>query len=586
MLVMRLQVRSSLRIAGRSAVFPSPAAVRVFAAAFVLFMSLTLTFSCFAQNPPPLYPVAGIVENSLTHEPIARALVDANSQAMLTDSSGRFELQLPLGTTGITVRRPGYEIGANGVRASHLVSVGPNMSPLTFYLTPSAGIIGHVTLSSGDDPSGLQFMLYRKTIDNGRSRWIGQGMATIGIDGSFLLPSLEAPASYLLCDMPSPDSVEDMFQGTASSGYPGACFPGDTDLTTASAAPLRLTPGQQAQIEIALTRQPFYPVEISVANSGAPSSGVQIFELSGRPTGFGLRRNQENGRYEISLPNGSYYAELRQWGRTQLYGRVDFTVAGGPLSGLTIVPAPVQPISVEIQTDYTANPGQIPGINIGVTPRLSGAGDARPQINLNWVPVNRPLDWPITANLRPVDPASPSDLYEVDPPPQGAYRLEATGFDTYVSSMTSGGTDLLRDPILIGPGNNPDSISITLRNDVGSLRWKIKTPPTGIAAGEMSLAYFYAIALSPNQKRIYQSAMPIQPIGSMNQGAFPGVNLLPLPPGTYLAAAFDRQLEIDPADAQQMSWLTSHGQTVTVAPAAVTDVQIDPISTDEEAASQ
>jgi hypothetical protein len=50
-----------------------------------------------AQNNPATYPVRGVVMNSLTHEPIARALVEAQGDGTLTDGNGRFELNLAAG---------------------------------------------------------------------------------------------------------------------------------------------------------------------------------------------------------------------------------------------------------------------------------------------------------------------------------------------------------------------------------------------------------------------------------------------------------------------------------------------------------
>ena len=63
------------------------------------------------------YPVKGVVLNSVTHQPVARALVDAHEAAVLTDNDGRFELSLPAGGAQISVRRPGY--GSRGRATNH-----------------------------------------------------------------------------------------------------------------------------------------------------------------------------------------------------------------------------------------------------------------------------------------------------------------------------------------------------------------------------------------------------------------------------------------------------------------------------------
>jgi len=216
-----------------------------------------------------------------------------------------------------------------------------------------------------------------------------------------------------------------------------------------------------------------------------------------------------------------------------------------------------------------------------------------PQINLSWIPVNRPLDGPIGANLRPADPSTESDLYLAEPPPQGTYWVDASGFDSYVSSMTSGGADLLREPLVIGPGYNVQPIKITLSNDAGSLRWRMNTPLTGTSAsgssgGEQTEVFFYAIPLSANPRRIYQSTFQEAwaQTGLLNQAAVPETTIAPLPPGKYLAVAFNRQREFDLNDPEEMSRLIAHGQTVTIEPGAMTEVQLDPIDADGEEASQ
>src|ERR1039458_4728204 len=130
---------------------------------------------CAAQELPATYLLRGVVENSATHQPIARALVDpgANIDAVLTDGEGHFELNLPEGRLAITVRRPGY---GQGIETRHEVKVDADTPALTFYLTPEASITGRVTLSGGDEADGLHFFIYRKRNVEGHERWMQSGM--------------------------------------------------------------------------------------------------------------------------------------------------------------------------------------------------------------------------------------------------------------------------------------------------------------------------------------------------------------------------------------------------------------------------
>jgi hypothetical protein len=561
---------------------PAPIAFRVLVAASIFCAQANLAAPCAAQETPATYPVAGVVENSLTREPIARALVESNQDAVLTDSNGHFELHLPLGVARITVRRPGYEGGTFGVRETmHIVKVSPNTSPLTFYLTPSAGITGHVALSSGDDASGLQFMLYRKRIVDGRSRWMQEGNEVTRSDGALRFPSLEASASYVLCSTPSPDHMRTIGPNAPASGYPAACYPGGADLASAMASPLRLAPGQQAQMEISLAQQPFYPVTISVAGSTARPGVPQVFDRSARPMSFAMRSDQ-NGSFELPLPNGSYYAEVRSWGPSESsYASRDFTVSGAPVS-LSLVPTPTRRITVEVHTEFTVSPDRGPSPAIHMGPVVRGDRSSEPPVNLNLIPANKPLAGTFGVNLRPPQGSSDSNLYEMDAPEPGTYWIEASRYDSYVSSITSGATDLLREPLVISAGSGAQPIEITLRNDVGWLKLSAATPPAATSAdssgaGDLSPVSFYCIPLSPNQKHLYQAAV---------QAPFQETTSLPLPPGSYLILAFEKEHEIDLDDPDAMSRLAAQGRTVTIQPSATTEIQMDPISTGEQEASQ
>ena len=111
----------------------------VLAACFAPFVFIAC---CAAQEAPGTFPVDGVVENSLTHQPVARALVESASDAVLTDSQGRFELHLPESAADLRVRRPGYEGPDTGRLPVQLrVNVSSNTKPVTILLLqpPSPG---------------------------------------------------------------------------------------------------------------------------------------------------------------------------------------------------------------------------------------------------------------------------------------------------------------------------------------------------------------------------------------------------------------------------------------------------------------
>jgi hypothetical protein len=552
--------------------FPVLAAIACASGAAVL--------ACAAQDAPEAYPVRGVVLNSITRQPIARVLVDANSDAGLTNNEGRFELNLHGDFAQITVRRPGYN--SSGRNGMHAVKVGANTPDLTFYLTPDASITGNVTLSSGDEAGGIRFMAYRRRTVNGYPSWMVQGQGITNSEGVFRFENLEAPATYVVCGMPSHDRVGAVARGETSFGYPSICYPETGDFSAANL--LAVSAGQQAQLEISLSRQAFYPVSFAVKN--VPSGqgiGVQIYDQSGRAVDSSTRWNAERKMAEVDLPNGHYYAEAQFGGKPPGYGRVDFTVANGPVIALNMVMLPLHPVQVEIHKDFTANAsnGQQGGpgpaaINIEGPPLQ----DFNPGLDLVLEPAGE-FAMGMQGGLRHVDGSSDNSLFEIDNVMPGRYRVQATPFQSYVYSMTSGGVDLAREPLVIGPGSTTVPIQITLRNDGGQISGTVSSSssvagsPSGWDVGELAAIFVYAIPQFPTSSQIPQAFV-------QNSGKFTIPDLLP---GSYRVVAFDALQEIDTSDAQQLSRLTAKGQTVTVEAGGTASVQLELTQTSAEGAT-
>jgi hypothetical protein len=238
---------------------------------------------------PQAYPVRGTVIDSITHQPIARALVDSHTQgAVLTDNDGHFEFDLPAGSVNFMVRRPGYGPHTSMLRG-HSVQVGPNTPDLTFTLTPEAFITGQVALSTADPADGIRVVAYRRHIVNGRQQWTMQSMATTNSEGIFRIARLEA-GDYLLYSESARGREGPIQPGAKTFGYPPVYYPGTAD--SSSSAVLTLTTGQHAQADFTLTRQPYYSVTFTVTDlQAAARTSFQILDTSGHPTGFPVRWN-------------------------------------------------------------------------------------------------------------------------------------------------------------------------------------------------------------------------------------------------------------------------------------------------------
>src|SRR5204863_8437603 len=111
-----------------------PASV-LLVAGLCAFVAAPRQISAQSINVEPKYKLSGAVINSVTGEPVRRALVQlyAGSQLVaLTDGNGQFEFEgLGPGSTSIDVRKPGFlnEQPASQLNAPQLVNIGPESKP-------------------------------------------------------------------------------------------------------------------------------------------------------------------------------------------------------------------------------------------------------------------------------------------------------------------------------------------------------------------------------------------------------------------------------------------------------------------------
>jgi len=532
-----------------------------------------------AQSPAaetkPVYSVQGVVLNSLTHQPIPRALVESNSAATLTDSEGHFELSLPEGIAAISVRRPGYNV--RGQDSNHAVNVTASTPDLTFTLTPEAAITGHVTLSTGEPASGITFMAYLRTLFEGHERWITANSVATDSEGTFRMSNLETPGLWVVCSAPQED--RDGIRAARSHapaivGYPSTCFPGPIPVSAerAPANALTLAPGEQADLDIALTRQPFYRVAIAAPSETGTGTGTgtvdfEIHDLTGRILGFSPEWNFQKGQAEVYLPSGQYYAVANfAAGESFRYGRVDFRVGAKPLTGIIVTPLPLHPIPVEIHKDFTATAQS--GERSEFMKAFASQANS-PGLNLTFISAEATIGVVSGGALNRRPGSSSFQLSNVLP---GRYWVRAYPYEGYVASITSGATDLTRQPLEVGPANSALPVEITLRNDSGQIactvvRPQSDDPASGANGGEMNVSWVYAIPTSQTVSQIPQGQGILQkqePITIPN-----------LAPGTYRIVAFDQYQQIDLNNPQQLAEIASRGQTVTVTPSGTASVQVE-----------
>lgn len=521
------------------------------------------------------YSISGVVTNSVTGQPIARALVETQQDGVLTDNEGRFELQLPQGYSQLLVRRPGYS--SDRQRAFYTLRVNRDLADVHLSLTPAASITGHVSVAEGENARDIVFSAYRRQTINGHVRWMNAGMAaTTDNDGVFHMYEMEAPGQYLLCNnlvamRPGPPGTN-----KPGYGYPSQCYPADPGDGTENL--INLAAGQQADIDLPLVRQPFYPVTISVLNQlQEPGAQVAVHSRNGPLNGIPTRWNNQTHTAQTELPSGSYSAEARTWGKTMGYGRVDFTVEDASPPGLKVVILPLVPVPVRIHKEFT-DPEQA---QFRTDDRIRDDSNG---VSIELMPVDDRMDRGGGRPVRRADPAD-RDSFELEGVTPGRYWVGASYFRRgYISAMTSGGVDLTREPLVIGAGNSVAPIEITLRNDGGEIDCTLATHPAASEPG----ANLSEIDSSDSTIQVF--AIPAGPQGSRLPRALlqrsAQARIGNLPPGTYRVVAINAGIDPDALDPAALAQYADRGKVVTVPAGGTVNVQLDPPGSKSEGSGQ
>jgi len=515
--------------------------------------------------------VRGTVVNAVTHEPIGRALVYSpdNRYAMFTDGEGHFEFTLPkaadesggVGFSGgvvrhftslitLMARKPGFLEGQNGGRA---VEASPG-SEITIPLIPEALIKGRVSLPAADPVRGINVQLFFRQVQDGSLRWMLKNSVVTNSNGDFRFAELD-PGTYRVFTGELLDNdPETTIQGGQLYGFPPVYYPGASNF--AGASPIQLTAGQIFQADISLVRQPYYPVRIPVVNAEL-NGGLNItVSLQGqRGPGYSLGYNWAKGAIEGSLPNGKYLVEASSFGQNSMNGSMNLTVAGTPAEGLTMVLARNNSISVNVKEEFISTDWPAHG-----TIMTGGRTFAMPKLRLDFdlrvEPVEEDFEQHRSAGqLRP--PAGPNDdsmvLEDLAP---GRYWLRPQANRGYVASATMGGTDLLREPLVVVPGANTP-IDITLRDDTAELEGMLLgVPTTSPTPGRWSppgFIYIYCIPLPDSPGRFLE-------ISASPDGKF---DYQMVTPGVYHVIAFSsEQPDLPYRDAEAMKVYEAKGQVV------------------------
>ena len=283
----------------------------------LVLVSVTFVGKCHGQQPSdvatatPKFNVSGNVVNSVTGEPVRRALVTLFSypqRTAFTDGEGHFQIEAVAGgNLAIDAQRPGFFSSQElPPHVQTMVEIGPNTDSVSLKLIPESVIFGQLTNSAGEPIENVPVRLTYLNLREGRKRWDQRGYANTDEDGRFRFPRLQ-PGTYYVSAGPSAERHENVFGETAppKTGYPNTYYAGVPDL--ASASPIRVTAGQQLQADFTVARVPLRAVS-GMISGYLPDQAVSVLltNQAGDALPLSTQFRADTGRFELQAPAGTY----------------------------------------------------------------------------------------------------------------------------------------------------------------------------------------------------------------------------------------------------------------------------------------
>src|SRR5215472_1174750 len=546
----------------------------------------------------------GTVVNSLTHEPIGRALVYSpnNRYATMTDSQGRFEFKFARaereptpgsGATSIVWSSPSYPRHAATNRPSMLMARKPGFLPdndgqqvfqlsetqqeLTIPLAPEALITGHILLPGSDSSNRIQVELFRRQVREGREHWDPVGTEMSRSDGAFRFAELPA-GSYKLVTHELLDRDPLTFNPRGQLfGYPPTYYPAATDFTTASA--IRLSAGSTVEANVSPARREYYPVKVPVAGAplGVPTR-IQVSLQGHEGPGYSLGYNAAEQLIQGLLPEGTYVIRATAYDPNAMTGVLTLAVKGGAAEGAALTMVPNSSILVivreEFQHQETATQG--PMVVDGMR-SASGNGRRPGYLQVSLLPIEE-IGFAPGASLRPPKDANDDSPLVIENVQPGRYRVLVNTAIGFASSISSNGADLEHQPLVVSLGGATPPIEITVRDDGAEVEGAIAGASTRDAAGagfrsqRQSQGNVYFIPMTGGGGQ-FRTAW-VSPDGTFQ--------LRQLPPGVYRVLAFDRQQpDLEYASEEAVSKYESKAQVIRVVAEQKVHLQL-PLTTQGE----
>ncbi len=522
------------------------------------------------QQPRDAIPLklSGVVVNSVTGEPVPRALVNVflgSQRATLTGSDGKFQFEgLVAGRTVVVAQKPGYfseqEIGRT-YNPQNFLNVTADTSEVIVKLVPESVIYGQVR---DDDNEPLPHALVRASVSrilDGRRYWVQIGQANTNAAGEYRIAKL-TPGRYLIALSTS--------QRNGSSGHGGFAsiyYPSPPESNTSSG--LEISAGQKLPQDFSLRGEPVF--KISGVISAPPvfhMSNVGVLDRFRQSVPVMVQINGDTGKFEVSsLPAGSYVLEARgaDQAQHQFGGELVFGVSAA-VSGLHLYLTPAPSLDVQVRADFL-NPQ--PAVT---APMARGQGSVMKK-NMGpagILPGGSPM---VSVHLRSTGPVQQDSWSNFEGPPgrvtvsvkniaAGRYTVDVLpqASQVYVQSAVCGGVNLLNDPLVVEAGRQLPTLEVVLRDDGGSVHGRVE------GSGQLFSGAVIAVPASA----------PMQSPRTTYLGPDGSFDFLNLAPGDYQVFAFDHLERVEYSDREVLRNYAAKAASVTVSPGSNASITVQP----------
>lgn len=541
-----------------------------------------------------LVEVHGVVRNGATGEPLPRALVriegDASAGA-LTDGEGRFEISgVASGLQLFRVLKPGYgdaapagDLGEDITGSSmHNVLVAAGMPELAFSLTPRCSIRGRIELSSGDPAHGIGLVLLKRIVQDGRTVWQAASNTRSNSEGNYRFGNL-AEGTYVLFTNPAmdSDSITNLVApghtaAVARNGYASVFYPDARDF--AGAAKIRLANGEQAQANMMLTLEPFYPVSAQILSSngraheadsrfGSPYM-VVVTDTAGHQGAYSAQYDPPTQSVQASLPDGTYALQVSTapfWNgqdgthgapprfSPSITGSTEFAVSGHALSNLRVVLANSAAglVQLRINRSASAQTTAVQDEEVHVTVSQDGGLFSDGAMNM-------------LASGTETEGLQPSNLVQ-----SGTYwvHTQLAQRSLCEESFTGGGINLAREPLVLSSSAGQAPLDLTLRNDCAKLTLSLPATLAGASPGEEPSLTVFAV---PD----FDTTEDVLPV-TLRASTSTTVTLEGLTPGSYHVYAFSQPVQLEYKNRAVLAALPNPGQQVTLTPGATGSLVVE-----------